>query len=91
MTQVRLRNDTGGTSQIGQLVRVDPKNKGGFVNVTDLTTLPFIGTVAQAVPNGNPCPIDLINSASQSTGITVSNTAPVNPKAGDLWIDTSGT
>jgi hypothetical protein len=91
MTQVRLKNDTGGTSQIGQLVKIDPKNKGGFVKVTDLTTLPVIGTVAEVAPNGNPCLIDLINSASQATGITVSNTAPLNPKAGDLWIDTSGT
>jgi hypothetical protein len=91
MTQVRLKNLTGGASIIGQLVKVSPLNKGGFVNVTDLTTLPVIGTVAESAPNGNPCLIDLINSASQSTGITVGPTAPKSPKAGDLWIDTSGT
>jgi len=89
MTQVRLKNLTGGTSQIGQLVKVDPKNKGGFVKVTDLTTLPVIGTVAEVAPNGNTCLIDLLNSNSQSTIITISNKAPTNPKVGDLWIDSS--
>jgi hypothetical protein len=91
MTQIRLRNNTGGTSKIGQLVRVDPKSTFGFINVTDLSILPVIGTVAQAVPNGNSCLIDLINTSTMPLWgqVIYSPTPPINPPIGTTWIETS--
>jgi NADPH-dependent ferric siderophore reductase len=64
MAQIRLRNATGGTSTIGALVKVDPKNNKSFVYVTDLTVLPVIGAVAESVPNGNIALINLIGGYS---------------------------
>jgi hypothetical protein len=94
MAQIRLKNNTGGTSKIGSLVRLDPKNPNAFVYVTDLTTLPVIGAIASSVPSGNQALINIIggyDASATSQQITVSATPPGSPKVGDLWIDTSGT
>lgn len=94
MAQLRLKNATGSTSKIGQLVKLDPKNPNAFINVTDLTTLPVIGAVAQVVPAGNSALINIIGGYSTNPlgGIVVvSPTEPISPAIGTIWIDSSGT
>jgi hypothetical protein len=87
--QVRLRNNTGGVSKIGQLVRVDPKNSAAFINVTDLTTLPVIGAVAQTSPPGNPTLINLIGNYDTSSTVIISPVPPTSPAIGTIWIQTT--
>jgi hypothetical protein len=87
MAQVRLRNATGSTPRVGDLVRINPKDNSSFIKVTDLSTLPVIGTVATPAPNGNTCLIDLLNSVGSQ--IVVSPNAPTNPAIGTIWIDSS--
>jgi hypothetical protein len=68
MAQVRLKNNTSGTSIVGSLVKLDPANAAAFVYVTDLKTLPCIGTVATTTPRGNIALINLINEGTGSGG-----------------------
>jgi len=92
MAQLRLRNNTGSTSRIGQLVKLDPKNPKAFVNVTDLTTLPVIGTVASAVPSGNVALINVIGgyNTNPSGGLLIiSPTEPITPAIDTIWIESS--
>jgi hypothetical protein len=89
MATIKLKNITSGYAKVGQLVRISPTNPNAFQYVTDLTKLDVIGTVANAGSPGSMCTINLMNEGSGGTGITISATAPTNPKAGDLWIDTS--
>jgi hypothetical protein len=66
MSQIRLKNCTGGISKIGELVKINPKNPKGFVYVKDLMGLPVVGVVAQSVPNGNSCLITLLGGGGIS-------------------------
>ena len=89
MAQIRLKNQTGGTSKIGNQVKLVTGSHTAFV-YADFWDVGIIGTVVDSVPNGNQCLINLIGSApSSSQSILVGSSAPVNPKPGDLWIDTS--
>lgn len=90
MSQIRLKNNTGGTSKIGQQVKLVPNSHTAFVNA-DFWDIGIIGTCAESIPNGNSCLIDLIGGGTSSAQIIVSSIAPTHPKSGDLWIDTSAT
>jgi hypothetical protein len=89
MAQIKLRNSTGGTSKIGNQVKLVAGSKTAFI-YANFYDAGIIGTVIEAVPNGNQALINLIGSSS-SQNILVGSIAPTNPKAGDLWIDTSAT
>lgn len=88
MSQVRLQNKTGGTSKIGNQVKLVTGSHSAFVNA-DFWDTGIIGTVAQSVPNGNTCLIDLLGASTPQ--IIFSATAPLNPTPNILWIDTSAT
>ena len=92
MAQIKLKNNTGTLSKIGQLVRMNPVNINAYIPVTDLSTLPVIGAVASVVPSGNSALINLIGGYSTNPGtlVIVSPTAPVLPAIGTIWIDSSG-
>ena len=89
MAQVRLRNATGGTSKIGNQVKLVTGSHTAFVNA-DYWDIGIIGTVAQSAPNGNPCLVDLIGGATPPQ-VVFSPTPPITPTPNLLWIDTSGT
>jgi hypothetical protein len=89
--QIKLRNLTGGTTKIGDLCRINPKNPSSVINVTDLSSLPVLGTYAQSAPNGNPVLIDLLNSPTMPMQgqVIISPTAPPSPTIGTIWIEAS--
>jgi hypothetical protein len=92
MAQIKRKNSTKGVSKVGQLVKLDPNNPKAFVNVTDLTQLPVIGAVAQAVPPGNMALINLIggyNMDTQTGQVIISPVPPTSPAVGTIWIESS--
>jgi len=86
MAQIRLKNLTGDTSKINSYVKLVPNNSSSFI-YAKLGDSGIIGTVAQSVPRGSSCLINSLNTVmiSDVVGLTVSSTAPSNPKIGDLW------
>jgi hypothetical protein len=65
--QVRLKNQTGGTSKIGNQVKLITGSHTAFVNA-DFWDTGIIGTVAQSVPNGNTCLINLLGGTTSESG-----------------------
>ena len=90
MSQVRLKNSTGGMSKIGQQVKLVTGSKTAFVKA-DFWDIGIIGTIAQAVPNGNICAIDLLGTilSTSQQNVVISPNAPVSPAIGTIWIEAS--
>jgi hypothetical protein len=86
--RLSFRNNTGGTTKIGSLCRIDPKNKNAVINVTDLSTLPALGTFATSVPNGNAVLVDVLGSVA-SPSVFIGSTPPPSPAIGTIWIETT--
>ena len=86
MAQLRLKNSSGRTSIIGQQVKLSPTSSSCYVTAS-LGDSGIIGTVAEFTPNGNSGLINLINTTTVNNiiGMSVRETAPPNPKVGDLW------
>jgi hypothetical protein len=63
--QIRLRNNTGGTSKIGQQVKLVVNSHTAFIKA-NFWDDGIIGTVAQSVPNGNSCWVNLLNTVTWS-------------------------
>ena len=78
MPQVRYSNNTGRTSKVGALVKLNPKNPKGFISA-EPGDIGIIGTVAEKVPNNNSALINLINTVSYDDIIDAStNFQPLN-------------
>ena len=67
MAQIRLKNQTGGTSKIGSQVKLVTGSHTAFVNANFWDT-GIIGTVAESVPNGNQALINLLGGSEGSGG-----------------------
>ena len=67
MSQIRLKNLTGGTSKIGNQVKLVTGSHTAFVNA-NFWDIGIIGTVAESVPNGNPALINLLGGATSESG-----------------------
>jgi hypothetical protein len=65
----KLKNNTGGSSKIGYLVKADPKNAGFFVYV-DANPTDVFGVVQESVPNGQPCSVSTMGSSACSVYVS---------------------
>jgi len=65
MAQIRLKNRTKSNAKVGSYVRIDPANPDSFLYV-ETKDMDVVGTVAQNVPPGNMCLIDLLGTGSSA-------------------------
>jgi hypothetical protein len=83
MSQVRLKNSTGGTSKIGSLVKLSPNSTTAFM-YANLGDSAIIGTISESVPNGNSCLINQINTVDWKDVMNKGTVGTTTSSSGDI-------